>query len=296
MPMLLAVDKVYAKIRNEKYRYIAGQMTLFPDEVDQYEPEVIKEIINNCIAHSDYRLRGKINVEEFENRVVFINEGAFIPETVQSTLEPGYKPPYYRNTFLCNAMVNLFMIDTNSMGIPMMYQIQKNKCFPLPSYDLDTPNRVKVTLYGKILDKNYTQLLYSNSNLSLDVVFLLDKIQKQEPISRNNYQMLKKEGLAEGRYPNIFVSFKVAEMVGQKTEYVRNKGLNDDVCKELIINALKEMGAASKEDLMKVIDAALPAILDKKQKEKKLSNLLQALRRDGIIDNDGARRYAKWFL
>ena len=35
MPLLLAVDKTYAKIRNEKYRYIAGQQTLFPDEVDQ---------------------------------------------------------------------------------------------------------------------------------------------------------------------------------------------------------------------------------------------------------------------
>lgn len=75
MPMLLAVDKVYNKIRNEKYRYIAGQQTLFPDEVNQYEPELIKEIINNCIAHQDYRMRGKINVEEFEDKLVFINEG-----------------------------------------------------------------------------------------------------------------------------------------------------------------------------------------------------------------------------
>ena len=82
MPILLAVDKVYNKIRNEKYRYIAGQQTLFPDEVNQYEPELIKEIINNCIAHQDYRMRGKINVEEFEDKLVFINEGAFIPETM----------------------------------------------------------------------------------------------------------------------------------------------------------------------------------------------------------------------
>ena len=115
MPMLLAVDKVYSRIRNVKYRYIAGQQTLFPDEVNQYEPELIKEIINNCIAHQDYRLRGKINVEEFEDKLIFINEGAFIPETIEQALEPGYKPPYYRNTFLCNAMVNLYMIDTNSM-------------------------------------------------------------------------------------------------------------------------------------------------------------------------------------
>ena len=91
IPMLMAVDKVYSRIRNVKYRYIAGQQTLFPDEVDQYEPELIKEIINNCIAHQDYRLRGKINVEEFEDRLVFINEGAFIPETIEQAFIESYR-------------------------------------------------------------------------------------------------------------------------------------------------------------------------------------------------------------
>lgn len=296
IPMLLAVDKVYSKIRNEKYRYIAGQQTLFPDEVDQYEPELIKEIINNCIAHQDYRLRGKINVEEFEDRLVFINEGAFIPESIEQALEPGYKPPYYRNVFLCNAMVNLYMIDTNSMGIPMMYQIQRDKCFPLPTYDLNTVNRVKVTVYGKILDKNYTQLLRSDTDLNMGTVFLLDQVQKQETISKENFKELKKQGLVEGRYPNIFVSFKVADIVGQKAAYVRNKGLDDDICKQLIIKALESMEEASKKELMEVLEKALPEVLSDEQKSKKVSNLLQAMKKAGIISVTGINRYAKWYL
>lgn len=296
IPMLLAVDKVYSKIRNEKYRYIAGQQTLFPDEVDQYEPELIKEIINNCIAHQDYRLRGKINVEEFEDRLVFINEGAFIPESIEQALEPGYKPPYYRNVFLCNAMVNLYMIDTNSMGIPMMYQIQRDKCFPLPTYDLNTTNRVKVTVYGKILDKNYTQLLRSDVELNMRTVFLLDQVQKQETISKDNFKELKKQGLVDGRYPNIFVSFKVADIVGQKAVYVRNKGLDDDICKQLIVKALGSMGEASKKDLMEVLEKALPEVLSEEQKSKKVSNLLQALKKDDVIEVSGVNRYSKWYV
>lgn len=295
MPMLLAVDKVYSRIRNVKYRYIAGQQTLFPDEVNQYEPELIKEIINNCIAHQDYRLRGKINVEEFEDKLVFVNEGAFIPETIEQALEPGYKPPYYRNVFLCNAMVNLYMIDTNSMGIPMMYQIQRDKCFPLPTYDLSILNRVKVTVYGEILDKNYTQLLYSNEELDIQTVFLLDKIQKKETISKESFKALKKQGLVEGRYPNLFVSFKVADIVGQKADYIRNKGLNDDVCKQLIAKALETMGEASKQDLMEILDKALPEVLSDSQKSKKVSNLLQVMKKDGIIAARGTNRYAKWY-
>lgn len=296
MPMLLAVDKAYAKIRNVKYRYIAAQQTLFPDEVNQYEPELIKEIINNCIAHQDYRLRGKINIEEFEDKLVFINEGAFIPETIEKALEPGYKPPYYRNVFLCNAMANMYMIDTNSMGIPTIYQIQRNKYFPLPTYDLNTINRVKVTVFGKILDKNYTQLLYSNAELDIQTVFLLDKVQKKEIISKEQFKILKKDGLVEGRYPNIFVSFKIANIVDQKANYIRNKGLDDDICKQLIIKALQTLGEASKQDLMKVLNKALPEILSDAQKSKKVSNLLQNLKAQNIITISGSNRYAKWKL
>lgn len=296
IPFLLSVDKVYSKIRNEKYRYIAGQMTLFPEEVEQYDPDLIKEILNNCIAHSDYRLRGRINIEEFEDHLVFINEGAFIPENIEQALEPGYKPPYYRNAFLCAAMVNMYMIDTNSMGIPMIYRIQKDKCFPLPSYDLETPNRVSVTVYGKILDKNYTQLLHSNSAfLDLRTVFLLDQVQKRITISREDYKSLKSRELVEGRYPHIYVSFKIAEAVGDKAGYIRKKGLDEEVCKQLIISTLK-MGPANKADLFEVLEDALPDVLSPEKKSRKLSNLLQKMKREGTIDVVGVAVNSVWKL
>jgi len=272
MPLILAVDKVYAKIRNERYRYIAAQQTLFPEEVNQYDPDLVKELLNNCIAHSDYRIRGKINVGEFEDRLVFINEGSFIPGSIEKALQPGYKPPYYRNAFLSRAMANLYMIDANSMGIPMIYQIQRKKCFPLPTYDLETPNRVIVTVYGKILDKNYTQLLHANVDLNLQTVFLLDQVQKGKRISKENYLALKKEGLVEGRYPNIYVSFKIADAVGQKTKYISNRGLDEIICRKLIETTLKTQPSTMRE-LLDVLDrGALSAVLSDKQKEKKVSN------------------------
>ena len=83
-PLLLAVDKVYAKIRNLKYRYIKDG-TLFPEEIDQYEPFVIREAINNCIAHQDYTKGGRINVIEMEDQLVFTNLGSFIPGSVEKS-------------------------------------------------------------------------------------------------------------------------------------------------------------------------------------------------------------------
>ena len=295
MPFLLAVDKVYAKIRNEKYRYIAEQQTLFPEEVQQYDADLVKEIINNCIAHSDYRRHGKINVEEFEDHLVFINEGSFIPETIEKALEPGYKPPYYRNAFLCNAMVNMYMIDTNSMGIPMIYNIQKARCFPLPTYDMDVVNRVSVTVYGKVLDKNYTRLLHSNGNLDLKTVFLLDQVQKRKTISKEDYKSLRKSGLVEGRYPALYVSYKIAEAVGDKASYVRNKGLDEKIMKELIISALKN-GSLKKADIYEAVKHAFPDVLTEEKQYKKLSNLLQKMKKEEIVDVRGSAVHAEWFL
>lgn len=68
-------------------------------------------------------------------------------------------------------------------------------------------------MYGQILDKNYTQLLHANGDLDLQTVFLLDKVQKKETISKESYLQLKKQNLVEGRYPHIYVSYEVANIV-----------------------------------------------------------------------------------
>ena len=65
-PFISAIDQVYAKIRNLKYRYTKVD-TLFPEEVNQYDQTAIREALNNCIAHQDYTKAERINVIEYEN-------------------------------------------------------------------------------------------------------------------------------------------------------------------------------------------------------------------------------------
>ena len=146
------------------------------------------------------------------------------------------------------------------------------------------------------MDKNYTQLLYANGDLDLPTVFLLDKVQKKETISKESYLQLKKQNLVEGRYPHIYVSYEVANIVGQQADYVRNKGLSNDVYKQIIINALETMERASVNELKQILAGALPAFLDDKQQSKKVSNILQAMKREGTADVDGTGHSARWYL
>ena len=44
------VEKLKGKIRNLRYRYMINENTLFPNEVDQYDNYILRELINNCIV------------------------------------------------------------------------------------------------------------------------------------------------------------------------------------------------------------------------------------------------------
>ena len=178
----------------------------------------------------------------------------------------------------------------------MMFKIQQEKFFPLPSYDLSVPNRVRVVVYGKILDQNYTKLLNFDRSLNIHTVFLLDKVQKKEAITHEQYVHLKKAGLVEGRYPNIYVSYSVAEAVGKKSEYIRNSGLEDEKCKEFILKALAKSTGMRNSELMPIVQDIFPNILSEAQKRKKLSNLLQAMKnKDNTINSKGRTSNTIWF-
>ena len=297
IPFITVTDRVFSRIRNLTYRYMPNQQSLFPMETEQYDTWMLRELLNNCIAHSYYQSGERIYVNECEDSIVITNPGSFLPQTVEAVLQPTYNPPFYRNQLLADAMVKFHMIDTATSGIKKVYRIQKEKFFPLPDYNLSNVNQVAVTVYGKILDEKYTQLLYKNNeSLDLETVFLLDKIQKHVQITKEQAVRLKKRGLVEGRYPNIYVSFKVASMVGKKAEYVHNKGLDENICRQLILEALKN-APTTQHELLEVLDVgALPGHLSTEQKSRKLSNILQKMKKEGLVKPTGSRRYAVWSL
>ena len=112
IPFITAADKVFSKIRNLTYRYMPNQLSLFPKETQQYDFWLLRELINNCIAHSNYQLGGRIYVNEFDDMISISNPGDFLPQTIEAVLKTTYNPPFYRNQLLADAMVKFHMIDT----------------------------------------------------------------------------------------------------------------------------------------------------------------------------------------
>jgi|AntAceMinimDraft_16_1070373.scaffolds.fasta_scaffold10902_3 ATP-dependent DNA helicase RecG len=292
-PFILQVDHVLRRIRNLTLRALPSG-TLFPQEISQYDPWVIREALHNCIAHQDYGLHGRISVVETPISILLANAGSFIPGTVESVIRQNAPMEIYRNPFLAEAMVNLNMIDTQGGGIKRMFRLQVGRFFPLPTYDLSEPERVVVTLNGEILDEQYTRLLMERTDLDLWQVMLLDKIQKRVPISREEHRQLKGAKLVEGRYPNLFIIGRIAEVVGDSARHIRNRGFDKKYYLDLILALVREHGPVDRPEINRLLLDKLPEVMTEKQKKVKVHNLLSELARKGQIRNIGGRRYSRW--
>ena len=292
-PFLMSVDKLLSQIRNITFRYLPDN-TLFPDEVMKYDNYVIREALHNCIAHQDYSLSERINVVETPDSLLFSNGGAFIPQTIENVIEKDAPQRYYRNTFLCVAMVNLNMIDTIGSGIKRMFVCQRKRLFPLPDYTI-TEKEVSVTIYGKVINEKYVKLLKEDENLTLAHIIALDKVQKQQPIDAKMAKLLKSKKLIDGRKGNYFLSETASAQVGEMVEYVQNKAFNKKYYIDLSYELIKKQNAkgTTRKEIDSLIIPKLSKILNDDQKRNFVRNMLHQMVVEEMIVSKERRYYLK---
>lgn len=281
-PMLLNTTKILQQIRNVRYKFFPDN-ELLATTVNKYDTRTILEGLHNCIAHQDYSLNSRIIITEKVDKLIFSNAGSFYDGRPDDYLEGEKTPQRYRNHWLANAMVNLGMIDRLGYGIHSMYLAQRNRFFPLPDYLQTEPQKVVLQIYGHAIDENYSKLLIERKDLPLSQVLLLDRVQKKLAITDQSAAILRKDGLIEGRKPNFYVSIGVAESVNKKAEYILSKGMDDNYCKKLIEEYLTNFKKGKREDFEKLLLPKLPDVLTEEKKKHKVKNLLQGLKKDGII-------------
>ncbi len=181
-----------------------------------------------------------------------------------------------------------------------MFKTQRERLFPLPDYRFDvTPQghpRVELEIQGEVLDPNFARALMARSDLTLGQVLLLDRVQKRQALSADQVRSLKEMSLIEGRAPRFYISAKLADAVGQKARYIHNRGLDDKYYQRLVLDYLEKYGQATRADLDALLLAKLPDLLSGKQKFNKVKNLLQGMRRAGLVHPSGPRSAAVWYL
>ena len=294
-PFLINTTKLYQRIRNIQLRLLP-QDVLLPIEVAKYDQKIVLEALHNCIAHQDYTRNARIIVTEKLDRLIFENEGGFFEGAPGDYIEGNKIPRRYRNPFLAQAMAELNMIDTMGYGIHAIHVGQARRYFPMPDYDLSEPHAVKMTIYGSVVDPAYSRMLIRKTDLSLDEILALDRVQKRLPLSDPMIKRLRRNGLIEGRKPNFHVSASVAGATASKADYIRTRAQDDDYYAKLIVDYLSKFGGASRKEIDDLLLDKLSSALSQVQKKNKIGNIISKLRIGGVIHNAGSRAAPEWRL
>ncbi len=294
-PFLLTSTALVQRIRNVQLRLMPPNELIYR-EISKYEERSLLEALYNCIAHQDYTKRSRIIVTERPDRVEFISVGEFFDGVPEEYALEKRTPRDYRNPLLVAAMTELNVIDHMGYGIHRMVQDQVRRFLPLPDYDLSTTGEVKLTIPGAVIDPAYSQLLMVRTDLPLEDVLALDRVQKGLPSSAEAIARLRKAKLVEGRRPNLRVNADIAKITGSKAEYIRRRAQDDAHYARLVVDYLTQFGGATRKEIDDLLGPYLPDILDSKQQRSKVTNLLTRMRTDGTIRNVGSQQKPRWEL
>src|SRR5690606_15811317 len=95
--------------------------------------------------------------------------------------------------------------------------------FPLPDFDLSDSGHVVLRLPGRFIDENYSRALLTHADLPWPQVLALDAIQKRLLPDEASIQLLRNQGLIEGRKPNLHVAAEIAAATDEKTDYIKHR-------------------------------------------------------------------------
>ena len=89
----------------------------------------------------------------------------------------------------------------------------------------------------------------------------------------------------------------IADITDERTQYTKNKAMDDKYYMDLIIQYLKQFGSGTKADFLKLLSDKLSDVLDDTQKDNKVRSLIRTLHKKELIERTTPnKRTGAWRL
>lgn len=289
-PYFISIEPLWQAI-NQRNGKVPVQKGPFIFDIPFFNKEVIREAINNAVAHRDYRKTSEVVIKQFANALHIINPGGFpLGVTLDNLLTVNSTP---RNRLLADVLAKTGIVERSGQGIDKIYYQTLSEAKPEPDYTKSDNYQVELRLSSVVEDKAFALFIKQiqlnrkdDEKLSVQEVIALNQIRKGEDkrvTDRNILRKLEEEGLIEKigqtKTKKFILSKAYFVFTDKKAEYSAIKSLDNRQIVAIIISHLKEFGTAKMGEFEK--------LLKNFRTRDQIRHLIEGLVENEILEKDG---------
>nr|WP_293304521.1 ATP-binding protein [Allomuricauda sp.] len=259
-PYFAQVDKLWKTInlRNGSFPIQEG---LYVFDIPYFNQEVIREAINNAVAHRNYRLNSEIIIKQSQSALEIVSPGGFpLGVSLENLISVSSTP---RNRLLTDVLQKTGIVERSGQGVDKIFYQTLKEGKSAPDYSKSDDFQVALILSATIEDKAFALFIESiqadlpdNEKLSVQEVihlnqirngyqgFKLDKKIIKMLLSRN---LIEQRGKTSGTYYVLSKSYY--EFVDEKGKYSKTDWDKDQAFL-IILQHLKKFGTAKMKDFI----------------------------------------------
>ena len=258
--------------------------------IPYFNEEVIREAINNAIAHRDYRRNSETVIKQYPQKMEIMNAGGFpLGVTIGNLLRVQSTP---RNRLLADVLSKTGIVERSGQGVDKIYRNTLSEGKDAPDYSKSDSFRVELHISAVIKDKAFAMFLNSEQRdlaeedkFSVFDVIALNDIREgnSNTVSKDELKELLKRGIIEkhgktrGTYYTLSKSYY--EFCGKEGEYSQVKDWNAVQAWPVVLAHFSTFKKAKMGDFV--------SILGTHMSRKKVRNIIEQYIEQGFLAKEG---------
>lgn len=265
-PFYLMIDQLWHDIdlRNGTFPIKEGPYIF---DVPYFNEEVIRESINNAIAHRDYRRTCETVIKQYPQKLSIVNAGGFPHGVTLDNLLTVPSTP--RNRLLSDVLSKTGIVERSGQGVDKIFYNTLSEGKQAPDYSNSDAFKVELVLSATIQDKAFAlfiesvqQNLTEENKLSVFEIIALDKLRRGiKQIGKSVLQQLKDRKLVEKRGKTSDTYYILCrsyyEFTGNEAEYSKKSDWDIEQMLAIIIPYLGKYNKAKMGDFVNLMDGHL---------------------------------------
>ncbi len=297
-PYFLSIEKLWDAI-NQRNGKVPVQQGPFIFDIPFFNKEVIREALNNAVAHRDYRRNSEVVIKQFPHELHITNPGGFpFGVNLQNLLTVNSTP---RNRLLSDVPAKTGIVERSGQGIDKIFYQSLSEAKPEPDYTKSDDFQVELRLSGIVEDKAFALFIRQiqaerkdDEKLSVQEIILLNRIRKNEnknEFDANILKKLEKDGLVERvgktNSQKFILSKEYFVLSGKPSEYSEDIPIDGVQTSIIIMKHLQEFGKAKMMDFVNL----LQKFMTRAQVKYAISKMIE----NGMLDKKGEGKATEYF-